>query len=374
MPSITLVDGTDLNSWANRRAAQEALPRLLRRLVHATGDRVVRLGFPAGEGVQLGGWDGVVEVEAGNDFVPAGTSAWEVGVNRDPRGKADNDYENRRTNPRGINPAESTFVFVTARRWAGKAEWATARQAEGLWQGVRAYDADDLETWLEGAPAVHIWLSILLGKHPEGAVDLENFWGDWTPVTRPAMTADLVLSGRREVVEQVHEWLRGSSLTLALRAESRDEALAVFAAGLHELPEEERSFYLNVVGLAAPAVLVLRPVVDQQQEPGGGEALDQALQEGLGLGVDPVEVLEHNQERLHLALAEQEALESVHGALATLRRVLRLPLRVLRSSTGTSRIARKAGSAGSKARSSVSSLPMTFSRTLRLSSRSSTWK
>jgi hypothetical protein len=55
---------------------------------------------------------------------------------------------------------------------------------------------------------------------------------------------------------------------------------------------------LEVVGLAAPGVLVLGPVVDEEQEAGRREALDQAIEERLGLGVDPVEVLEDHEQRL----------------------------------------------------------------------------
>ena len=78
---------------------------------------------------------------------------------------------------------------------------------------------------------------------------------------------------------------------------------------------------LRVVGLAAPAVLVLGPVVDEQQQPRRRQALDQAVEQRLGLGVDPVQVLEHHEERLHLALAEQQPLDAVERALAALRRV-----------------------------------------------------
>jgi hypothetical protein len=52
---------------------------------------------------------------------------------------------------------------------------------------------------------------------------------------------------------------------------------------------------------------------------GGGQALHQAVQEGLRLRVDPVEILEHEQQRLHLALAQEEALEGIEDALAPLR-------------------------------------------------------
>jgi hypothetical protein len=49
---------------------------------------------------------------------------------------------------------------------------------------------------------------------------------------------------------------------------------------------------LRVVGLAAPGVWVLRTVVDEQEHTGRGETLDKAVQQGLGLRVDPVEILE----------------------------------------------------------------------------------
>ena len=70
-------------------------------------------------------------------------------------------------------------------------------------------------------------------------------------------------------------------------------------------------------------MLVLGAVVDQEQEPGRRQALDQAVEQRLRLGVDPVQVLEDQQQRLHLALAQQQALERVEGALAALRRVER---------------------------------------------------
>jgi hypothetical protein len=243
--SLTLVDGTDLTSWANRREAQGLLPRLIRQLVHATAERVLRIGFPAGEGVQIRGWDGIVAVENGNEFVPDGTSAWELSTNKAVKGKADDDYEKRCKDPRGIDPAQCTFVFVTPRRWGGKDDWVAARQNENVWREVRAYDADDLETWLDLAPAVHIWLSLLIGKHPENAMDLESFWADWSETTQPPTPPELVLSGRGEVVKSVHKWLNNPSTPLALQAESRDEALAVFVAALQQLPAEIRAPHLS---------------------------------------------------------------------------------------------------------------------------------
>ena len=80
---------------------------------------------------------------------------------------------------------------------------------------------------------------------------------------------------------------------------------------------------LRVVGLAPPAVLVLGAVIDQEQEPRRRQALDQAIQQGLCFGIDPVQVLKDQQQRLHLAFSDHQALERVQGAPAALRRVER---------------------------------------------------
>jgi len=49
-------------------------------------------------------------------------------------------------------------------------------------------------------------------------------------------------------------------------------------------------------------VAILRAVVREKQEAGGGQALDQAIEDGLGLGVDPVQILEDQAQGLALAL------------------------------------------------------------------------
>lgn len=236
----SLANATDLESWADRRDSQAVLPMLLRRLVQATVEQVLHADFRGGEGVQLGGLDGIVVVDQGNTFVPDGTSAWELSTRKNIKRKADEDYNKRAEHPGGIDPADSTYIFVTPRRWAKKRAWQQSRQDEAMWRQVRAYDADDLESWLELAPAVHIWFSSLIGKRPEGARGLENWWEDWSAATQPRIPPELVLAGRGQVVEKVHEWLRGPSETIALRSESREEALAVFAAALQQLPSEER--------------------------------------------------------------------------------------------------------------------------------------
>jgi hypothetical protein len=256
MNSLTLVNATDLERWADRRDAQQLFPQLVRRLVLATGQRVSRASFRSGEGVQLPGWDGVVTAEENSPFVPAGVSGWELGTGSDSRRKAEEDYRKRKEEPKDLDPRQTTFVFVTPRRWRDKEAWTQERRQDGVWHDVRVYDADDLETWLEQAPAVHLWLSILLGKCPEDVLDLETFWEDLRAATCPPMPTDLLLAGREEVIARIHEWLRAEPASLSLRAESWEEAIAIFAAALHKLSDEERTsaFARTVIVQSEPAL------------------------------------------------------------------------------------------------------------------------
>jgi len=238
---MLLADTMDLTRWADRRDAQAILPRLVRQLVLATGEQLTRLSFRSDEGVQLPGWDGVVVAEEASAFVPTGITVWELGVSRDVRRKADDDYRKRTEDPAGINPAQATFIFVTPRRWPRKEDWREERQREGVWHDVRAYDVDDLAAWLEQAPVVHLWFSALIGKHPEGALDLNTFWDDWKASTHPATPPELLVAGREEVVDRIRNWIRTAPATLSLQAGSREEAISIFAAALDTLPEEERA-------------------------------------------------------------------------------------------------------------------------------------
>lgn len=238
-----LIDATDLDGWSTRRDAQSMLPQVVRKLVFATTDRSGTVTFAAGEGVQYPGYDGLTDFENRTSFVPGGPAVWELGTSGDPEKKAQSDYKSRTDDPSGIDPAQTTFVFVTTRRWPGKTAWAQRRREEQKWRDVRVYDADDLEAWLELAPAVHAWLSKTLGKVADGAVDLATFTADWLEATKPALPAAFVLAGREEHAKATKAWLESDGTSKAILAETRDEAVAFLGCVTRQLPEDERQRY-----------------------------------------------------------------------------------------------------------------------------------
>lgn len=170
---------------------------------------------------------------------------WEMGVNRSVKGKADDDYEKRSQNPLYMTPDETTYIFITPRRWRDKEIWTVERKKEGIWKDVLVYDADDIETWLSQNPTVHVWLSVLLGKHPQNCIDLSSYWTDWSEETQPAISPEMVLAGRENIKEEISQWLRNASSPLKIQAETRDEAIAIFAASISLLPPLDKDFNLS---------------------------------------------------------------------------------------------------------------------------------
>ncbi len=109
-------------------------------------------------------------------------AVWEMGVDKDPRKKAEEDFDDRTKTPDDLDKKQTTFVFVTPRKWQEKEEWRRAKEALGVWKEVRVYDSASLEEWLEQAPVVNAWLAEVLGKKPPGASPSSTTTG---PTSRP---------------------------------------------------------------------------------------------------------------------------------------------------------------------------------------------
>jgi hypothetical protein len=194
------VTSRDLDQWASRLDCRGRLPLVIRRLIRFTArDNDIRAGsFPADEAVQYGGWDGNLIVLTATEYIPEGHSVWEISARSDIKAKAEEDYQKRTKNPRGVDRSKATFVFVTPRVWDDKDTWKHGKIDERKWLDIRVYDARDLEEWLEQAFGVGAWLARYLNIVPdEDVTSGEEFWREWTTATIPPLTADLVLSGVR---------------------------------------------------------------------------------------------------------------------------------------------------------------------------------
>lgn len=244
-----LADVEDIQRWAGTYQARSELPTLVRRLLADTPG-VTGLSIRAGAGVDFSGWDGRIDGGSGTAYVPAGLSCWEMSTSQDPEAQAKKNYRKRTKEPEGADPATTTFVFVTPRRWSDKDKWGQARRAEGIWHNVRVLDADDIAGWLESRYGVHVWLSEHLGLRPGDVETIESWWSRWLATTDPPLPEDVVMARRNDEAETLRSKLDGNPSVTGIKAGSRGEALAFVAAALHKSRDTDHLARSFVVGSA----------------------------------------------------------------------------------------------------------------------------
>ena len=227
VPYFLTIKARDIERWAGSVDARSHLPVLLRKLVHATGRDLTRVDFPGFDESERPGWDGWVESAAATAWIPQGASGWEFGTSNDPRRKAEGDYEKRLQLP-VAEREQCAFVFVTPRNWPGKGEWAKAKEAQSDgWREVRAYDANNLEQWLEESVVAPIWLAEKLPMHVLGVRTLDYCWAEWAKATDPAMTEHIFQSSVDACVASFSKWLgEPAQKPFAIAADSKEETLA----------------------------------------------------------------------------------------------------------------------------------------------------
>ncbi len=238
------IDTLDIRNWANRRDCQETLPQLVRKLIRATSNSIKSIKFSSGDNILIGGWDGILEATEETEYLPSGISVWEFGANKNPKGKADDDYAKRSESPLGFNSSDSTFVFVTPRLWTKSNEWIEEKKKANIWKDIKVIDAQLLEEWLEIAPTVSAWLAIKhLGKYPsEGIQSTEDFWEEWSNGPQIKLNSQLLISGRKKDADTLFEFTSIPSIT-AVQGASREEALAFIISCFKNDPSKEEDFF-----------------------------------------------------------------------------------------------------------------------------------
>ncbi len=238
VPEHLRISRQDLIQWVDSGTGYD-LPGLLRRLVIETADGLELVHFPAGVGATAGGWDGVVRATVGNAFVPEGVSGWELSAEKNSNKKAEDDYAKRLSAPDGSATADATFVQVICRPWTKAEAFGVQHTSEGRWKEVRGYNVESLETWLEHAPAITIWLAEQLRRPVSGVRTAEQWWHDWLDSTRLPLKGSVVLAGRESASENLRQRV-GAPGTTTLGGDVRlEEVHAFVAATFLDLPEDE---------------------------------------------------------------------------------------------------------------------------------------
>ncbi len=224
------ISANQIAEWAKTGEAQRELPRLVRKLIHSVGT-VTKISVPAGDAISQPGFDGEVFSENGNAWVPKGHSVWEMSCRADVEVKANEDYKKRIAGLNSSDLGTRTYISVTARKWSNRVKWQQKKLAEGHWADMRAYDAHDLEEWLEQCPAVALELAEALGLSGPGVESPGRYWNCWSTQSDPKLSTTAILAGRNKAAEglvsQAEKHLNENvNEPLSVKADSVEEAVA----------------------------------------------------------------------------------------------------------------------------------------------------
>lgn len=234
VPESLRIRREDLLVWARRPETASRLPVLLRRLIQET-TLVERIDFPSGAAVAAPGWDGIVRLGGGNQFVPAGDSCWEVSAQQSGSDrKARGDYAKRVEQIESERRRGLAYVAVVCAPWTKARDFEQEMRTRRDFRQVRALNVDDLDAWLECAPQATVWLREQMGKPVRGVGLLSDWWDEWLATTDPPLDAPIVLAGRERQAETLRDrcrQARGGIVTVG-GILHRDELLAFIAAAL----------------------------------------------------------------------------------------------------------------------------------------------
>lgn len=226
------VTANEIDKWssAHTRDAQEILPLLIKKLILATVESKY-IHFPSGDSILTGGLDGILDIDKGNAFVPEGKTVWELGTNVNINKKAEDDYKKRTDS---LADKEVSYIFATTKTWAKKSEFEDEKNKEKKWKEVKGVNSDDLETWLNLAPAVHRWFARLIGKRPLSSLDTEQAFEQWSSQTNINLLAGLVIKTREEQSKRLMYLLSENPSKIIIASSSEQDSYAFILASLKD--------------------------------------------------------------------------------------------------------------------------------------------
>lgn len=243
---MKLIDRTDIEDWAKKHEGKGYFPYLISKLVYFSTLPGAQINIPYGSAVYLPGWDGVIWSEQHRPYVPAGTSLWEFGTNKDFKTKADKDFDKRAANPLGHDASDCTYIFATPRLWKGKEQWRLEKLKLNLWKDILVLDAVDLMQWLDHSGPAAVWFAREIGKAPmEGALDAEQFWAEWSTGDAGQLVPKIITAGRSTESDQLCGFLDGNPGIITVQAKTKTEALAFIIAAADSFGEDQKKRFFS---------------------------------------------------------------------------------------------------------------------------------
>ena len=237
-----IIEVADLDDWSNKIESRDTLPLLIRKLIQYSSDGITFSYFPTKSRVGMHGPDGVIKNDVKTQYVPKGTSFWEIGSGENPIKKADEDFDKRTKNPPyDIIPSETTYIHVTSRACSYEklTNWHEKQNEKKKWKNVRIYDAHTLEEWIEASPPVEKWLANELNIPINGVTRLKDWWEKWCITDEFKLQPNLLLTDREPEFLKLSDYLNENK-DINVKGSSTEESIAFLYSTINNLEEKNK--------------------------------------------------------------------------------------------------------------------------------------
>ena len=140
----------------NEQECRGLIPEFVYTLIATTAnkDYLEKFYLPYGDDVSLKGFDGIVSYNQNHPYIPKGLSVWEIGTNKDPKRKFDEDFSKAKEKlsklSQDVDIHDVTYVAVFPRTisYQNKENWIRQKKKEGSeFKDIRIIDAFLLAQW-----------------------------------------------------------------------------------------------------------------------------------------------------------------------------------------------------------------------------------
>lgn len=152
----------------NQLECRGLIPEFVYTLIATTAskDYLEKFYLPYGDDVSLKGFDGIVSYSQNHPYIPKGLSVWEIGTNKDPKRKFDEDFSKAKEKlsklSQDVDIQDVTYVAVFPRTisYQNQENWIRQKKKEGSeFKDIRIIDAFLLAQWANQSVSAQLHFS-----------------------------------------------------------------------------------------------------------------------------------------------------------------------------------------------------------------------
>lgn len=271
----------------NQQKCRGLIPELVYTLIATTTsqDYLEKFYLPYGDDISLKGFDGIVIYNQNHPYIPKGYSVWEIGTNKDPKRKFDEDFSKAKEKLSKSSPStdvhDVTYVAVFPRTisYENQEKWIRQKKKDGSeFKDIRIIDAFLLAQWANQSVSAQLHFSKQFSNVTDNDI-LTNI--QTSKLMYKEMSFDRIANGE-ELLDNlfslykndyyglfnsfIRDGLGSNILNAASESKILTKAFICYLAKLYDSEDQNNSTDNNVNGIEYPVKTSLLDPDDKELE------------------------------------------------------------------------------------------------------------